>query len=390
MLESKDTQFSLSPEGKILWQQKIGSPLPGEAVASLKKGAHVLQPELEIIENDLTKDADSQKLANRLKHWLNDHIKSILEPLVLLGIEAGQGKDDPVSLIVKKVYDHCGILPRADLEDEIAKLDNDMRVALRAKKIRLGPLLAFMPDLNKPAAVKLKAMLWSIDHDKALPADVPADGIVSVRLEQENPDRAYYQVIGYPVYGGRAVRIDMLDRVVSSIYDNAEKGRFRARHEMAEWLGSTIEDLYKVLEDLGHKKISDPAETKEEAKEDKSEEKIGQTEPSAADATEKEKPAEADEVEAKDKPQIKPELAEFALKRGKAYKKSSQGKGGFKHKKKPDQQNHANKGKKGTKHNKDKKKQQDRGPRVISFEAERKEEDSPFAILQNLEIKNKK
>lgn len=385
MLESKDTQFALSPEGKILWQPKQGSPLPGEEVASLNKGAHILRPEVEILDNEQTRDSDSAKLKNRLKQWLNDHIKAAMEPLVLLGIEAQQGKDDPVSGIVRKVYDACGVLPRADLEEDIAKLDNEMRVVLRNKRIRLGPILVFMPDLNKPAAVKLKALLWSLFNDKPLPAQVPADGIVSKRLDQENPDKDFYQVIGYPVYGGRIVRIDMLDRVVNCIYDHAEKGRFQARHEMAEWLGASIEDLYKVLEDLGHRKVHDPAdEVKEEVpKEVPKEEPASETAP-----VEKPMEEKSEEKEEEKKQKTKPELATFALKRGKANEKSVGKTGGskkdFKGKKKPD------KGKAPNKNKRDKKKEKARGPRVISFEAERKEEDSPFAILQNLEIKNKK
>ncbi|MDH5723326.1 MAG: helicase, partial [Alphaproteobacteria bacterium] len=331
--------------------------------------------EIDILEKDITKENDPEKLKNRLRQWLNDHMKTVLEPLIMLGIEAGQGKDDPVSEIVRKVYDSCGILPRSELEEEIAKLDNEMRVSLRGKKIRLGPLLVFMPDLNKPAAVRLKALLWSIFNDRTLPAQVPADGIVSKRLEQENPDKDYYQVIGYPVYGGRIVRIDMLDRVVNCIYDHAEKGRFKARHEMAEWLGSTIEDLYKVLVDLGHKKIYDPADElkAEEVKENKPQEiKL------------EEKP------EDKKTEQVKPELATFSLKRGKAYEKAGRAKKEFKKGyERPDKGKNANKNKKG-RGKQDKKKEKDHRPRVISFEAERKDEDSPFAILQNLEIKNKK
>ena len=234
-----------------------------------------------------------------------------------------------------------------------------------------------MPALKKPAAVRLKALLWALYNDLDLPVSVPADGIVSVRVEDENPNLDFYRAIGYPLYGGRAVRIDMLDRVISCVYDHAEKGKFQARHEMAEWLGSSIEDLYKVLEDMGHTKIYDPADHVEEegaeAADDKSADEAVADEAGAENQAEETKDAKPEE-EVK-----KPELATFRLKKGKAFKQKSGGKGGFKKKDAGDK----SKNKKNRDGKKDKKPKQ-KGPRVISAEAKTSDEDSPFAILQQL------
>ena len=76
----------------------------------------------------------------------------------------------------------------------------------------------------------------------SLPAEVPADGIVSFSIKDKDVDADYYRAIGYPVYGPRAMRVDMLDRVVCAVYDGAKDGKFMAQHQMAEWLGSNIED----------------------------------------------------------------------------------------------------------------------------------------------------
>ncbi len=336
MLESKDTQFSLSPVGEILWQEKINNPVPGVAVAKLQKGAHALAPEIVLI------DRDDVAVLNHLKVWMNTHMSTTLETLMLLSVPQGAAvKDDAVSKIAARVYKGMGIVPRGDLEDVIAELSPETRADLRAKKIRLGPVLAFMPELNKPAAVRLRALLWSIYHDAPLPAPVPNDGIVSVRVEEG--DAVYYRAIGYPLYGKRAVRIDMLDRVISCVYDHAKDGKFQARHEMAEWLGSSIADLYEVLEAMGHTKVYDPAEQ-------------DQAEPEAG----AEKPD-------------KPELATFRLKKGKASERSETAKKPFKAKpKKVDHKKRAVKPKR------------DSGPRVVSAEAKVKDEDNPFAILGQL------
>jgi len=370
MLESKNTQFSLSPEGQILWQEKLNNPVPGVPVAVLKKGSHPLKPEIEVIDNEITQKHDATELLNHLKLWLKGHLAETIEALTLLEVPMGVApKEDPVSKIAARVYERLGIIPREELEDLIAELTTETRTELRGKRIRLGPVLVFMPDLNKPAAVRLRALLLSIYNGYDLPASVPADGIVSVKIDDPDANPDYYRAIGYPLYGGRAVRIDMLDRVISCVYDHAEKGKFQARHEMAEWLGCSIEDLYKVLESMGHVKVYDPAEqepTDEEKQAEKQEDVPAETEKSDA-------PKEAAENE-------KPELATFRLKKGKAFQSSkSGGKKPFKSKKPK-----GGEAAKGKKHNKKKGDKNKNKPRVISAEAKKSEEDSPFAVLQQL------
>ena len=329
-------------------------------------------------------DEKKQALRNCLTLWLNWHMSETIGALVNLEIPEGvEPKEDAVSKIAAKVYEEMGIVAREDLEEVIAELTPETRAELRTKKIRLGPILIFIPELNKPAAVRLRALLWSLFNGRPLPAQVPADGIVSAEIADEGADPVYYRAIGYPLYGGRAVRIDMLDRVISCIYDHASEGKFQARHEMAEWLGSSIEGLYKVLEAMGHKKIHDPAEEAAKAEEEAA--KAGEDSEKKVEETEekKDEPTADTEQDSKDKnPAEKPELAVFRLKKGKAFKSKRQsdgrkGKTSFDKKKKGENG-------KGKAKRKGFKKNKERGPRVITAEAKVNEADNPFAILQQL------
>ena len=390
MLESKPSQFTLSPEAKILWQEKLNNPLPGVEVAELLKGDHPLKPKIVITTKA---DIDHDKLNQALSFWLNTHFMTVLEPLILLGANSGEA-EDPVQQISNKVYDGLGVVPREDIESFIEKLDPEKRTVLRGKKIRLGPVLVFIPALNKPAAVKLRGLLWCLYNGQTLPAKVPADGIVSCKIEQEGAQEGFYRSIGYPLFGGRAVRIDMLDRVISSIYDTASGGVFSAKHEMAEWLGTPIEDLYKILESMGHTKIEEAAAVIAEVP--AAEEVKSEATPAGGDAA----------VSVAPTPQQKPALAKFRLKRGKASQKQTPrpAKKEFtqRDKKKPEQNARgADKDKfarksesgdrkdfkrKDKKHNKDK--FDNREPRVITIEPRKKNNDSPFAVLQQLIVKS--
>ena len=436
MLTSKPNQFSLSAEGLILWQPKPENPLPGEPVAKLVKGDHALKPLPEILQNERTEGVDAGELKTVLQHWLKTYLASVLEPLVFLGVQDSADESDPVQRISKALYDGLGVVPREDLEECIETLTTEQRSVLRSKKIKLGPLLVFIPLLTKPAAVRLRGLLWSLYRERPLPAPVPADGIVSREIEEASADRDFFRSIGYPVYGGRIVRIDMLDRVINSIYDHAEKGKFSARHEMAEWLGCSIDGLYKILEAMGHKKIYDPADDPDKQAE-KNGDAVGETPQQKADevsspaAEEAEKQVETEQPQPEKQAETKPELAVFRLKKGKAFvldtgprkfqgrknftdrsektsadEQTSGGEGSRKSGKrfsggKKDQWNDEPGQNRFTKDKRSKKKKfkerdprkdhshedKERPARVISFEAKRKEEDSPFAILQKLKAK---
>lgn len=397
MLILKTSQLKLQEDGQITFQPDATNPMLGEIVARVVKGADALSPEFEAVNMPEVLSLED------IKKWWPQYLAETVEDLVKLD----QGEDITGSAleIAQKLKAALGVVPRGDIEDLIGQLDEESRRALRSRKVKLGPILVFLYTLNKPAAVRLRALLWSLYNDEPLPAKVPADGIVSVTIpEGEAVNHDFYRAISYPVYANRTVRIDMLDRVINLIYDTAEKGKFNARHEMAEWLGCSIPDLYAVLEAMGHKKIHDPAEEAAKEEEAKAEEGVTAEAPVAAEmpAEVKEETAEAPKEEAKPaeegateekkeekKQQEKPVLATFLLKKGKAlaasapYKKQAHGGGKpseFKGKGKKER------GKKGKSH----KGKRDHNkhdhfsePRVYSAPANEKS-NSPFDVLKQL------
>jgi len=272
--------------------------------------------------------------------------------------------------------------------------------------------LIFLPDLNKPAAVKLRAILWSLFNDKSLPAPIPRDGAMSsvVDVTSANPD--FYRAIGYPLYGPRVIRIDMLDRVINAVYDSAKEGKFQAQHKMAEWMGCPIADLYAILESMGHRRIETPVAPVAEVV--------------AEVAAPVEPVVEVAEPTDKKPEQKKPELDFFFLRRGKAHVAQSErpprqyvrpdravrpaaveggGEQPAKQFSKPDKkpfpaERYAPKGQKFDKKksgdgdtfkkkNRDHKNRDDKpanaNPRVYSADASTS--DNPFAVLQNLKLK---
>ena len=409
MLILKTSQLKLQEDGQITFQPDATNPMAGEVVARAVKGASALEPTFEAV------NLPSVLTLEDIQKWWPQYLAETVEDLTKL--DQGDDISGTALEIAKRLKESLGVIPRGDIEGLIAQLDEEGRRSLRARKVKLGPILVFLYTLNKPAAVRLRALLWSLYNDKPLPAKVPADGIVSATIENpEEINHDYYRAISYPVYGNRTVRIDMLDRVINLIYDSADKGRFHAKHEMAEWLGCSIADLYGVLEAMGHKKIHDPADEKVESavegegESDKAEAPAvatdaatAATEVAATEAKEETAdvaaaPADKEEVDAKteteaattentaEKPsapaQVKPELATFVLKKGKAhaakqpFKKPADDKAGASKFKGKKPQGKSKPHKKGKPH-------QPPQPRVYSAPANEKS-NSPFDVLKQL------
>ena len=415
MLESEDKQFTLDNSGVILFQADASNPLPGVAIAKITKGEFPLKPAIELNSPDVFPGLEADAVRDRVERWLQSYLNLVLSGLpVLNAVEDAQ--PESVRLICSHLYDSFGITRRSFLEDQISKLDENSRKTLRQKGIKLGPVLVFMPNLNKPAPVGVKAMLWNIWNDKPLPAPTPKEGLTSFAVEDRDAiDANYQRIISYPVYGNRAIRVDILDRIISAVYDSAEQGKFQAKHEMAEWLGCSIPDLYSILEGLGHKKIYDPAEevksevvnaedvedvkAPDAAVESAAAEAVAPA-PAVENATENADVPVADgvaEVKSPAPEQVKPDLATFVLRKGKAYsdKKTASGQNhkaqnnndrlsGFK----ADANQKDRRKKSGFKKN-DRAKSGNRSPAVHSAPAAKPATSSPFDVLKDLKVKGK-
>jgi ATP-dependent RNA helicase SUPV3L1/SUV3 len=256
--QDPNKQLSIKDDGQIYWQPDPTNPLPGVPVARVVKGETALAPVVEMLPELGLQDEALEAALAPIRDWMVAYTARVLEPLVKLAMVI-EGTPEPVQKICDAVYAGLGIVPREDVADLIAQLDTETRKTLRGRHVRLGPVLVFIPDLNKPAAVRLRALLWSLWNDKPLPAPTPRDGAVSQVVDVTGADPAFYRAIGYPLYANRVIRIDMLDRVMNAVYESVKDNTFRATHQMAEWLGCSVPDLYLVLEAMGHKKVSDPA-----------------------------------------------------------------------------------------------------------------------------------
>ncbi len=231
--------FHLEDDGRLYWES---APL-----AQLAPGATVLRPELAPLTGQLLEPAQWERLRPRLVHWLTDCLADGLAPLERLRAAPLTGAARGLAY---QLVEQLGACPRTTVAPLLATLGPAERAALRRAGVRIGTTYLFLPALCKPAAVALRALLWAVHHRRPLPVALPPPGWVSVM-----PDPVLstddYAAIGYPVVGPRAIRVDILDRLVGAIGKAPPASADPAWTRLAQSIGVGPAELAEVVEALG-------------------------------------------------------------------------------------------------------------------------------------------
>ncbi|HKH34789.1 MAG TPA: helicase-related protein [Beijerinckiaceae bacterium] len=258
-----DSSLVLSHDGTIRW---LGDP-----VAKLEAGERIFEPRLRIVADvELTGPAHD-KVEARLKAWLKAHVVRLLGPLLTLeespeltGIARGIGF---------QIAEALGVLERSRVVSEVRSLDQDGRAALRKQGVRFGAYHLYLPALLKPAPRLLAAQLWALKHggldQKGLDdiAHLASSGRTSIPVDPEIA-KGLYRAAGFRVCGGRAVRIDILERLADLIRPAiayrpgltpgtpppgaADNDGFVATVGMTSLVGCSGEDFGSILKSLGY------------------------------------------------------------------------------------------------------------------------------------------
>jgi ATP-dependent RNA helicase SUPV3L1/SUV3 len=259
-----DGEIVLSVDGHVRWQ--------GEPVARLVAGEDILKPRVLVLADDQLTGAPREMVETRLNAWLTSHIGTLLKPLIELA--ADQALAGMARGIAFQLVENLGILERRQVLSEVRGLDQDARAGLRRHGVRFGAYHIYVPALLKPGPSALIAQLWALKH-KSL--DMPGlaelssasvSGRTSTAVDAAF-DPELYRRFGFRIYGSRAIRIDILERVADLIRPalawtggpsgerppGALDGRrgFAVTPAMTSLLGASGEDMSAILKALGYR-----------------------------------------------------------------------------------------------------------------------------------------
>ncbi len=162
----------------------------------------------------------------RLEQWLSQRIQTRIEPLLALAraAEAKAGSDTALPSYARglahQLTENFGSLDREALS--LPEKIGPMLRALRPFGVWLGRRTVYLPRLLRPDAAALLALLWGVwTRQEQLPGP-PAPGLTSFPRGPE--PEAFLHAAGFRVFAGRAVRLDMLERLEDELEKAAAEG----------------------------------------------------------------------------------------------------------------------------------------------------------------------
>ncbi len=239
LVADDDGAFRLGADCAITWRD--------EPVARLARGRDALSPTVEALPTTLLDTADLERVRARAQLFVARTIAARLGPLTALVAMDLQGAARGVAY---QLGSALGAVPRRQVATLLQACTTDAKKQLAAAGVRLGLTHLYFTALGKPASVVVRAALWTA-HAGHLPAPAPPpDGSVSFPRDPAVPD-AFYAACGYEPIGGRAYRVDMLDRTAIEVKKLAKAGPFAPTPALLSWLGASPDDLAAVMDSLG-------------------------------------------------------------------------------------------------------------------------------------------
>jgi ATP-dependent RNA helicase SUPV3L1/SUV3 len=237
-----DTEIDFTEQGGLMW----GS----DAVGKLVAGQDTLKPTVVAFVDDEAGTDVAEKVQRRLQHFIDRKIATAFEPMLKMN------GDDTLPAEAKgfafRLVEHFGVIPRADVADEVKALEQDARGFLRKHGVRFGQFTIFMPLLLKPAPTRLRLVLWSLSKGLQDFPEAPPPGLVTVPTVSDLPDGTY-AMSGYRAAGDRAIRIDMLERLADMLRDQNTRAGFEATADMLSITGMTLDQFAGLMGGLGYK-----------------------------------------------------------------------------------------------------------------------------------------
>ncbi|HEY1096904.1 MAG TPA: helicase-related protein [Alphaproteobacteria bacterium] len=248
--QSKD-YLSLNDDGAFVWQVK--DTTDQLIIAQLKKTDSFYQPKIVLADSSFLNEAQQKNLDVALETWFKAHQDKVLQPLLALAdLPAISGTARGIAF---QVYEHNGVILRKNVQELVNTLAQEDRQALHNLGIKLGAYFIYHREMLKTAALKQRAILSRLKNGfSGEQTPLPAQGNVSVKLNGDAP-RHFYFDLGFPVFLGAtdpiAVRVDMVERVNSAVYDKAQNGIYTFDPALASTIGTSVDALQAVLHGLG-------------------------------------------------------------------------------------------------------------------------------------------
>ncbi len=236
--------IELNDDFKIYWNS---SP-----IARLTTGRDYLNPNIELIVDDILEQDQKQKLINFLEKWIKNKINNILKSLI--DLKNIKENNTSIKALAFQLYENNGVLKRERVSDYIKNLEQDERKILRDLGVKFGRYHIFLYRLIKPEAVSLRTLLWKNYHQKYFNLKPPIFGLNFIK-DEKNENKNFMLLCGFEKFNNFFVRIDILERLFMKIINsNLDKEKeIKLVPEMLNLLGCSKDNFKKLIKIMGYK-----------------------------------------------------------------------------------------------------------------------------------------
>ena len=234
--------IELHNDFKIYWNRS--------SIGKITPGRDYLNPNIELIVDDILEQNPKQKLINFLEKWLKNKIKTILKSLV--DLKDLKEKNSSIKALSYQLYENNGVLKRDQVSEYLKNLGQNERKTLRDLGVKFGRYHVFLHRLIKPEAVSLRTLLWKNFHQKYFNLEPPTYGL-NFLDNKDSKNKNFMLLCGFEKFDSFFVRIDILERLFMQII-NSEK-EIKMIPEMLNLLGCSKDNFKKLLKNMNYKII---------------------------------------------------------------------------------------------------------------------------------------
>jgi ATP-dependent RNA helicase SUPV3L1/SUV3 len=242
LVDAPHERFDFDERGRI----RDGELVLGQLV----RGVDLLRPEVAPCLGEELGAGARSRLVRRLTAWARDLVEELLAPL-------RRGAVDKLSSdargLVYQLEQGLGTIHRSAAEAQLRRLSRRDRQLLRSLGVVIGERMIWLPKLLRGRGPKIRALLISAALPRGVRVEAPAAGAVALIPDPEI-DPGAYTALGFPVFGSRALRADIVERVVAELRRlDAEAGEegFELPGALAGKAGVRREELPELVAALG-------------------------------------------------------------------------------------------------------------------------------------------
>ncbi len=235
--------IELKDDFKIYWKE-----FP---IAKLSTGKDYLNPEINVIIDDMIDNIDKSNFTKFMQDWINKKISTDLKNLI--DLKNINTKNTSIRALAYQLYENNGVIKRENVKDFLKKLSQEERKILRTLGVKFGRYHIFLYKLFKPSAVSLRITLWKNFHQKYFNLKPPTFGLNFLN-EKTTYSRDFMLLCGFEKFDNFFVRIDILERLFVKIINEGEKNNNEIKlvPEMLNLLGCKKEDFLKLIKKMSY------------------------------------------------------------------------------------------------------------------------------------------